>query len=97
LDDYMDECDLRSVPSNLLGIVDTIVASRGRRFVGTWFSTFSGYIVRLRGYYSSIAAANETFYYYEKKKHVMSSPEPPSDPYYTREWPTAWVDIDDEG
>ena len=96
LDDYMDECGLRSLPSNMLGMIDTIVASRGRKFVGTWFSTFSGYIVRLRGYYSAAVAANDTFYYYEKKKHVMSSTAPPSDPYYTREWPAAWVDIDDE-
>ena len=52
--------------------------------------------MRLRGYYSAAVAANDTFYYYEKKKHVMSSTAPPSDPYYTREWPAAWVDIDDE-
>lgn len=95
LEDYMDECGLRSLPSNLLGMIDTIVASRGVRFVGTWFSTFSGYIMRLRGYYSAAVAANRSFYYYEKKKHAMRSLAPPSDPYYTREWPTAWADIDD--
>ena len=27
-----------------------VVCSRGEMFTGTWFSTFSGYITRMRGY-----------------------------------------------
>ena len=92
LDDYMEEAKLKGLPGNMLGMVDTIVASQGRAFVGTWFSTFSGYITRLRGYHGR---ASESFYYYEKKKFAMQSKEPPSDPFYTREWPAAWEGIDD--
>ena len=36
---------LREMDPNLMGMIDTIVASRGRLFVGTWFSTFTGFIV----------------------------------------------------
>ncbi len=35
---------------NMLGMLDQIVCTRGDIFVGTWFSTFSAYIIRLRGY-----------------------------------------------
>lgn len=31
----------------VLGMIDTILASRGRVFFGTWFSTFTGYIVSI--------------------------------------------------
>jgi len=34
------------------GMIDQLVASRGERFIGTYFSTFTGYINRLRGYHS---------------------------------------------
>ena len=50
-------------------MIDTIVASRARVFVGTWFSTFSGYITRLRGYYGEAHGEKaHSYYYYAKKK-----------------------------
>jgi hypothetical protein len=33
-------------------MIDQLVASRGRIFYGCWFSTFTGYINRLRGYHA---------------------------------------------
>ncbi len=36
---------------SLLGMVEQIILSHGRTFSGTWFSTFSSYVCRLRGYY----------------------------------------------
>ena len=45
LSDFSDAAGLNQLDPNLLGMIDTIVASRGRLFVGTWFSTFTGYIV----------------------------------------------------
>jgi len=112
LDDYFEAAQLGALQSNMLGMVDTLVASQGRHFIGTWFSTFSGYITRLRGYArhshtsphrrkngspnssSSADDGNDSFYFYLKKKFAMQSREPPSDPFYTREWPAAWEDID---
>jgi hypothetical protein len=68
LDDYFEEANLKSLPKNMLGLVDTLVAAQGRVFVGTWFSTFSGYIIRLRGYFGRHA---DSFYYFAKKKFAM--------------------------
>jgi hypothetical protein len=31
-------------------MIDQVVCTRGDIFVGTWFSTFTGYITRMRGY-----------------------------------------------
>ena len=35
---------------NWIGMVEQVIASQGRIFVGTWWSTFSGFIVRMRAY-----------------------------------------------
>jgi len=45
LSDFSDAAGLNELDPNLMGMIDTIVASHGRVFVGTWFSTFTGYIV----------------------------------------------------
>ncbi len=45
LSDFSDAAGLKGLDPNFMGMIDTIVASRGRLFVGTWFSTFTGYIV----------------------------------------------------
>ena len=51
LDDYWEEAGLADLDPNYMGMIDTIVASRGRVFGGTFFSTFTGYINRMRGVY----------------------------------------------
>jgi hypothetical protein len=51
LDDYWELANLSSFRKEHLGMIEVIVASRGRVFVGTYYSTFSGYISRIRGYY----------------------------------------------
>jgi hypothetical protein len=38
--------------ANYFGMIDQLVASRGRIFFGCWWSTFTGYINRIRGYHS---------------------------------------------
>lgn len=42
---------LTKVNTNYYGMLDQLVASKGRVFFGTWFSTLSGYVNRMRGYY----------------------------------------------
>jgi len=42
---------LKDVNPNLHGMVESIVCSRAKVFAGTYFSTFTGYIHRLRGYH----------------------------------------------
>ncbi|KAL7531413.1 hypothetical protein ACHAWF_003760 [Thalassiosira exigua] len=47
LSDFSHAAGLDELDPNLMGMIDTIIASQGRLFVGTWFSTFTGYIVSL--------------------------------------------------
>lgn len=64
LDDYMDVADLRSMNPNYLGMIDQIICSRGDYFVGTWFSTFTGYITRMRGY---LGYSDKTVFFGDKE------------------------------
>jgi hypothetical protein len=50
LDDYKIIAGLDGINPNYLGMIDQVVCTRATIFVGTWFSTFSGYITRMRGY-----------------------------------------------
>lgn len=45
LDDYWELAGLGDIDSNYFGMIDTIVSSRARAFAGTWFSTFTGYVI----------------------------------------------------
>ena len=45
LDDYWDLASLGDIDPNYFGMIDTIVSSRARAFAGTWFSTFTGYVL----------------------------------------------------
>ncbi|CAM9868814.1 unnamed protein product, partial [Discosporangium mesarthrocarpum] len=71
-------------------MLDTIVASQGRTFIGTWRSTFTGYITRLRGYYGF--PSGFSWYYYNERARNFSLT--PLSPFYMREWPQAWEGID---
>jgi hypothetical protein len=51
LDDFRDVLG-DDVPSEYYGMIDQLVCSRSEHFVGTYYSTFTGYINRLRGYHS---------------------------------------------
>jgi hypothetical protein len=47
LEDFQDL--YKDIGNNYYGMLDQLVAYKSRVFIGTWFSTFSGYINRLRG------------------------------------------------
>ena len=94
LDDYRQLAGLDDIDPTLYGMIDTIVASRGSVFAGTWFSTFSGYIIRLRGYYGM----SKFFSYYSwlDRKYFMNKWMNVGDiaSFYSREFPTGWTSID---
>jgi hypothetical protein len=50
LDDFQDL--LGDINPNYYGMIDQLITSRAHTFFGCWFSTFTGYITRLRGYHS---------------------------------------------
>ena len=80
---------------NLIGMVEQQVAARGRVFVGTWWSTFSGYIIRLRGYVAP-ALAKRSWYFLKDYRDEMQRYQEPEGPGWWREWPMAWEKIDDQ-
>jgi len=94
LDDYWEIAGLSKLDSTYIGMVDTIVASHGRAFAGTWFSTFTGFINRLRGYLGK--SMKNSWYSYLPRKDVMIEFAYPGGNYYAREWPIAWLSIDSD-
>jgi len=101
LDDFADE--YTDIDKTYYGMLDQIVASKGRVFYGTWWSTLSGYVNRMRGYYitkhklDGYKDGTMQSYYFtpQERKMVMVKYHPVKDPFYMREFPTAWKDIDD--
>jgi hypothetical protein len=92
--DYADLVGLKDMNPNYLGMLDQIVCTRGDVFVGTWFSTFTGYIVRMRGYLKY--ADNSNLFGDKAHRDRMQQPELMKFPYYMREWNESWWHIDDD-
>jgi hypothetical protein len=83
--------ELSDVNPNYFGMVDSIVCSRAAEFAGTWFSTFTGYIHRLRGYHG---LGEHTYYHSTGKVDLAKSPRSIGSGY-AREFRIGWTD--DEG
>ena len=84
-------------------MIDQLVASRGRIFYGCWFSTFTGYINRLRGYhaddhqlegYKDGVVPNTWYYALKDRFDHMTRFYPVKKSFYAREFPTSWRLID---
>lgn len=100
LDDFLPL--LNGLDSIYYGMVDQLVASQSRVFFGCWFSTFSGFINRIRGYHADKNKSKGhthgiiSSYYYAPivNKHRMRGYWPLFGSLYAREFPTSWRDID---
>lgn len=92
LDDYWQAANLDELDPYFLSMVDTIVASHGRTFAGTWFSTFTGYINRMRGYIGY--SIKDSWYSFLPRKNATREYQYPKGNYGAREWPIGWVAID---
>jgi hypothetical protein len=100
LDDYMHL--IEGVNPNYYGMLDQLVAYKGEVFFGTWFSTLSGFINRMRGYYNVKHKGEgyddgliKSYYFVPKdKKDQMRKYRAVKLPIYMREFPVSWRDID---
>ncbi|KAL7532702.1 hypothetical protein ACHAXR_006532 [Thalassiosira sp. AJA248-18] len=101
LNDFKEE--LKDVNTNFFGMIDQLVASRGRVFFGCYHSTFSGFIFRIRGYHAQKekldgweqGKIHNSFYYTgEKEKYSYEHYLPVHSPIYSREFPVSWRNID---
>jgi hypothetical protein len=88
--------------ANYYGMIDQLVASRGTLFYGCWFSTFTGYINRLRGYHADDhqlplyenGVVPSYYYALEDRFDHMQRFYPVKKVFYAREFPTSWRLID---
>jgi hypothetical protein len=99
LDDFLDH--LEGVNTNFFGMLDQRVASRGRTFVGCFYSTFTGYINRMRGYHSQKDKSEgwqqgiiNSWYYIPKRRiDEVREYRPIAPAMWSREFPVAWRDL----
>lgn len=101
LDDFSPQTE--GINATYFGMIDQLVASKGKVFFGTWPSTFSSYINRLRGYNSAKEGivsdgAIDSMYFSPDHMYDMmhyKSVDAPSSAWM-REYPAAWYQIDEE-
>ena len=79
---------LSPLPSaKFVGPIEQLVASRANTFFGTWWSTFSGYIMRIRGH----EGLESTSYYTLKEyRDEMTEHRTCEKRGWWREWPEMW-------
>ena len=94
LDDFSEIAKLEELNKDYFGMVDSLVAATGRNFFGTWFSTFTGYITRLRGYLLIDDRSN--YFFTKKTKTNFQEWAKPHPGWYSREFPTGWYRIDSD-
>jgi hypothetical protein len=100
LDDFMHV--IADVDTNYYGMIDQLVSYKSRVFYGTWWSTLSGYVNRMRGYYitkhklEGYKDGTMRSWYFTPEERVQQMREyiPVRKPIYCREFPTSWRDID---
>eukprot|EP00904_Undaria_pinnatifida_P005053 jgi/Undpi1/1678/HiC_scaffold_11.g05068.m1 len=95
LSTYYERAGVSELNPNLLGMLEQVIASQGRTFMGCWFSTFTAYILRLRGHLQKPRTSN--FSYYERKRTYHHTYHMPETPLWASEWPFGWEDIDASG
>lgn len=92
LNDFDHIVGLKNIDPNWMGMIDVVVASRGRAFAGSFRSTFTGYINRLRGYYGK--SMTDSYFGQLKEKLMMHEWHNVNLDTYAKEWPDAWMGID---
>jgi len=100
LDDFLHV--IPDVNTNYYGMIDQLVSYKSRSFYGTWWSTLSGYVNRMRGYYiakhelEGYKDGTMKSWYFTPANFVleMRSYRPVRQPFFIREFPIGWRDID---
>lgn len=90
LEDFPDAT--RALLESHFGMLEQIIAAQSERFLGTWWSTFTGYITRMRGY---AGKGEDSWYLMPAYRNEMQNHEFPEGPAWWREWETCWVGIDE--
>jgi len=94
LDDYNELVGLSDLDPNYVGMIDQVVASRSKVFVGTYFSSFSAFIGRMRAYHG--LSGKKMYYSHPDYWNETHSWVYPHSSYSAREFPLGWVGIDED-
>ena len=70
-----------------VGPIEQLVASRANTFYGTWWSTFSGYIMRIRGH---VGLESSSYYTLKEFRDEMIEHRKCENRGWWREWPEMW-------
>ena len=70
-----------------VGPIEQLVASRANTFYGTWWSTFSGYIMRIRGH---VGLESSSYYTLKEFRDEMTEHRTCENRGWWREWPEMW-------
>lgn len=103
LDDFKDQ--IQGINPNYYGMLDQLVAYKADVFVGAFFSTFTGYINRLRGHHAQKAKRSgyqdgliQSYYYvpdaHADFRHVMRTYGSVQQAFWQQEFHVCWRDID---
>lgn len=92
LDDFSELAGLSKLDPNFVGMIDQVVAAGSRVFVGTYFSSFSAYIGRIRGYHG--ISGKKMYYSHLDRWNETHNWAYPHASYSAREYPIGWAGID---
>jgi GDP-fucose protein O-fucosyltransferase len=100
--DSDDDYYLGGLHKDYHGLVEQLVASRAKIFVGCYYSTFTGYVNRLRGYHSQKLKLSRwregviDSYYYSpgSARNIHRQYTLMQDTLWGQEYPVGWRDID---
>lgn len=79
---------IKSANPNKFGMIESIACSSAARFAGTYYSTFTGYIHRLRGY----RGLGEETYYHSNGFLNAARSDKSKGSGFSREFRAGWVD-----
>eukprot|EP00597_Dinobryon_sp_UTEXLB2267_P001604 CAMPEP_0170076738 /NCGR_PEP_ID=MMETSP0019_2-20121128/13684_1 /TAXON_ID=98059 /ORGANISM="Dinobryon sp., Strain UTEXLB2267" /LENGTH=426 /DNA_ID=CAMNT_0010288625 /DNA_START=369 /DNA_END=1649 /DNA_ORIENTATION=- len=94
LSDYTARAGKYLVNNNHVGMVEQVVCANAHTFIGTPFSTFTGYITRMRGYYRD-GRYERTYYTMKNRMYQLHRERDIHGPFWAREFEIAHRDIDD--
>jgi GDP-fucose protein O-fucosyltransferase len=103
LGDFKEQ--IKGISANYYGMLDQLIASRGNVFVGAFFSTFTGYINRMRGYHAQKdklpgyeEGILESYYYVPDHmapwRNVMRQYGAVQPAFWQQEFHVSWRDLD---
>lgn len=93
LRDFMHLPGLKDANMHIHPFVEVIVCSRAMKFAGTYYSTFTGYIHRLRGYHG---LGEESYHHAPVGATFLLQDARSVGSGWMREWRAGWTNEDGE-